>query len=156
MLGNLNATVLDFVARQKLHGQTLNLFIVEQLPLLPAEAFEVRFGPRTARELVMREVLALTYTAHDMADFARDMGHDGPPFRWDAEDRAHRRARLDALFFLLYGVTDRDDVGYIFSTFPIVAREDRARWGRYLSRDLCLAYMNALEAGDPDTRVVLA
>ena len=26
---------------------------------------------------------------------------------WDEEDRAHRRAKLDALFFHLYGVTDR-------------------------------------------------
>jgi hypothetical protein len=34
-------------------------------------------------------------------------------------------------------------------------RKDRAAMGRYFSRDLCLAYMNALEAGDPHARVVL-
>ena len=31
-------------------------------------------------------VLRLTYTAHDMAPFARDLGHHGPPFPWDQED----------------------------------------------------------------------
>ena len=35
LAANLNATILDFVARQKIQGQTLNLFIVEQLPVVP-------------------------------------------------------------------------------------------------------------------------
>ena len=33
------------------------------------------------------------------------------------------------------------------STFPIVRREDEAAFGRYRTRDLVLAYMNALAAG---------
>ena len=57
--------------------------------------------------------------------------------------------------FNLYGITDRDDVRYIYSTFPIVAREETAAHGRYLSRDLCLAWMNALAAGNPDALIVL-
>jgi hypothetical protein len=65
------------------------------------------------------------------------------------------RARLDALYFLLYGITDRDDVRYIFDTFPIVKQHDEKAFGRYRTRDLILAYMNALEAGDPDTIVAL-
>ena len=99
----------------------------------------------------MREdVLHLTYTAHDMAPFARDQGYDGPPFAWDAEDRLRRRARLDAVFFHLYGL-NRDDADYILSTFPIVKREDEQSYqGRFRSRDLILAYMAALAAGAPD------
>ncbi|PJK30429.1 hypothetical protein CVT23_06695 [Minwuia thermotolerans] len=110
----------------------------------------------------MREaVLELTYTSHDMAPFARDMGHveaDGtvkPPFIWNDERRLHLRARLDAVFFHLYGVTDREDVRYVFSTFPIIERQDRAAWGDYRSCELCLAYMNALAAGRPDAEVAL-
>ena len=61
----------------------------------------------------------------------------------------HLRAKLDAVFFHLYGVTDRDDVRYIYSTFPIVERQETATYGRYRSRDLCLAWMNALGAGEP-------
>lgn len=48
----------------------------------------------------------------------------------------------------------RDTATYIFSTFPIVEREEQAAHGRYLSRDFCLHYINALAAGDPD--VVIA
>ena len=33
--------------------------------------------------------------------------------------RLRLRAKLDAIYFHLYGVTDRDDVRYIYSTFPI-------------------------------------
>ncbi|HEV2301617.1 MAG TPA: hypothetical protein VGR91_08625 [Stellaceae bacterium] len=110
----------------------------------------------------MREaVLELTYTAHDMAPFARDIGYvDGagdirPPFIWDEERRLKLRAKLDAVYFHLYGVTDRDDVRYIFSTFGIIEREEIAAYGSYRSRELCLAYMSALAAGDPDAEVSL-
>jgi hypothetical protein len=58
---------------------------------------------------------------------------------------------LDAVFFHLYGVTDRDDVRYVWSTFPIMERQDTAAYGRYRSREVCLAYRNALAAGRPDT-----
>ena len=87
-----------------------------------------------------------------MAPFARDLGYDGAPFQWDEEDRRHRRARLDAIYFLLYGI-GKDDAAYILDTFPIVKRDDEAQFGRYLTKDLILAYMNAVAAGDMDTVV---
>ena len=162
LLANLNAIAFDFVARQKIQGQHLNWFIVEQLPVVPPERYdEVRFGPKTAAKIVREAVLELTYTAHDMAPFARDMGHVDvagkvlPPFRWDEDRRLRLRAKLDALYFHLYGVTDRDDISYIYSTFPIVEREEEKAWGHYRSRDLCLAWMNALAAGDPDAEIDL-
>ena len=156
LLANLGATVLDFVARQKAQSTHLNWFIVEQLPVVPPDRYEnVRFGPKSAGEIVREAVLELTYTAHDMAPFARDMGPVDaagdvlPPFVWDEERRLFLRAKLDAVFFHLYGVTDRDDVRYIYSSFPIVEREETAAYGTYRSRDLCLAWMNALAAGHP-------
>ena len=42
-----------------------------------------------------------------------------------------------------------------YSTFPIVEREETTAYGTYRSRDLCLAWMNALTAGDPDAEIVL-
>ena len=156
LLANLNAIPFDYVARQKVQGQHLNWYIVEQLPVVPPDRYEAtRFGPKTAAEIVRDAVLELTYTAHDMAPFARDLGYDGPPFQWDEYHRLYLRAKLDALFFHLYGITDRDDIRYIYSTFPIVARQETAAYDRYLSRDLCLAWMNALTAGDPEAEIVL-
>ena len=162
LVANLNATVFDYVARQKVQANHLNLFILEQLPVVPPERYDtIRFGPKTAREIVRDAVLELTYTAHDMAPFARDLGYVDeagrvrPPFVWDEDRRLHLRAKLDAVFFHLYGVTDRDDVRYIYSTFPIVERQEKATYGRYRSRDLCLAWMNALAAGQPDAEIDL-
>ena len=97
-------------------------------------------------------MLHLTYTAHDLAAFARDQDYEGPPFRWDEEDRLRRRARLDALFFHLYGL-DREAADYVLGTFPIVRRKEEERWGRFRSRDLILGYMAALAAGAPDADV---
>ena len=160
LVANLNATILDFVTRQKVQGQTLNLFIVEQLPVVPLDRYNsVRFGPKTAGEIVREAVLELTYTAHDMAPFARDMGHLDeaggvkPPFRWDDDRRLRLRAKLDAVFFHLYGVTNRDEVRYIYSTFPIVERQETEAYGRYRSCALCLAWINALAAGHPDAKI---
>ena len=162
LLANLGATILDFVVRQKVHSTSLNWFIVEQLPVVPPDRYEnVGFGPKTAGEIVREALLELTYTAHDMAPFARDMRHVDaagdvlPPFVWDEEHRLRVRAKLDAVFFDLYGITDRDDVRYIYSTFPIVEREETAAYGTYRSRDLCLAWMNALAADEPDAEIML-
>ena len=149
---NFNAFSLDFVARQKLQGQNLNLYILEQLPMIAPDTYERTFGHTTARELVCDHVLQLTYTAFDMTPFARDLGYDGPPFDWDEEVRCHLQARLDALYFHLYGLS-LEDAEYILETFLIVRREDEDEFGHYRTRDLILAYMNALAAGDTESRI---
>ena len=160
ILANLNALPLDFVLRQKVHGQNLNWFIIEQLPVVPLERYEtVRFGPKTASAIVREAVLELTYTADDMALFAREMGYTNeegsvrPPFQWNEGRRLSLRAKLDALFFHLYGVTSREDVRYIYSTFPIVEEADIRTYGNYRSQELCLAWINALSAGAPDEQI---
>ena len=102
----------------------------------------------TIADFIRAEVLALNYTAHDMAPFAQDMdyvddtGDVRLPFLWDPEDRAHRMARLDAIFMRLYGLSE-DDASYVLSTFPIVKKQDEAAYGRYRTRDLILAYMQS-------------
>ena len=76
ILANLNALPFDFVARQKIQGQHLNWYIVEQLPVIPLNRYELtRFGKKNAAHIICKAVLELTYTAHDMAPFARDMGY---------------------------------------------------------------------------------
>ena len=166
LLANLNSIVFDYVARQKAQSTHLNWYLLEQLPVVLPAAYERSFGSKTAAEIVREAVLKLSYTAHDLAPFARDLGHVDdagqvrPPFPWDEERRLMLRAKLDALYFLLTGVVDpadpapgREDVAYIFSTFPIVEREQTARWGTHRSRDLTLAWINALLAGQPDADI---
>ena len=125
--------------------------------MLAPDAHDLDLGNTTARDLVFDHVLRLTYTANDMVPFARDMGYGGTPFIWDEEERRHLQARLDALYFHLYGLS-RDDADSILSTFPIVQIvqwEDEAQFGTYRTRDLILAYMNAIAAGDMECVIAL-
>ena len=159
---NFNAFAFDFVLRQKLQGQTINLFILEQLPVLTPARFNdplpAAFAKAmraaklmnghhpqpTVADFVIPQVLALTYTAHDMAPFARDLGYVDaagqvlPPFVWNDEERRPRLAALDALFFWLYGL-GLDDAAYILDTFPIVRDQDTKAFGRYRTKDDVLA-----------------
>jgi len=153
LLADLASFAFDFAARQKVGGQHLNFFIVEQLPVLPPGRYDQDFGGVRLADFVTARVLELTYTAHDMAGFARDLGHvdeEGevlPPFAWDEERRLHLRCQLDALYFHLYGL-GRDEAAYILDTFPIVRRHDEERFGRYRTKDLILHYWSAYAAGD--------
>lgn len=154
LLANLNSLIADYIARQKVQSTHVNSYILEQLPLLPATAFVQRIGERVIGNFVREQVLHLTYTAVDMAPFARDMGYAGRSFVWNQEDRRHRVARLDALFFYLYGLS-REDADYVLEQFPIIRERDEAIFGRYRTKELVLAYMNAVAAGDLETIVDL-
>ena len=43
----------------------------------------------------------------------------------------------------------------MLGTFPIVRRQDEKEFGSYRTRDLVLAYMSALAAGDTETVVAV-
>jgi len=138
IVANLNAIVFDFVLRQKLYGTSLTLHILEQLPVLTRSHFNIRIGSTTVTAMIRATVLELTYTAWDLAAFAKDLGYGGPPFVWNPQRRLHLRARLDALFFLLYSITSEEEVRYIYSTFPIMEKQELATYGHYRSVTACL------------------
>lgn len=164
VLANINSVPFDYVSRQKVPTTHFTWYVLEQIPVISVDVLRGHmFGSKTAAEIIKQAVLELTYTAHDMTPFARDMGHVDsqaevlPPFSWDEARRLRLRAKLDAVYFHLYGIFDsnnraqsRDDISYIYSTFPIVERQEMEAHGRYLSRDLALAYCNTLAAGHPD------
>ncbi|MHB8290192.1 MAG: Eco57I restriction-modification methylase domain-containing protein [Acidimicrobiales bacterium] len=154
---SLSSFALDFAARQKVGGANLNFFIVQQLPVLPPETYDqaAPWDPGlTLADWLVRRVLELTYTASDLTGFARDLGYDGPPFRFDAERRVLLRAELDACFFHLYGI-EREDVEYIMGTFPIVKQHDEDAYGEYRTARLILecydAMAKAIASGEPYT-----
>ena len=154
LTANLNSLALDYVARIKVQSTHLNWYMVEQLPIIPSTAYERSIGKRKIGQLVREEVLHLTYTALDMRPFAEDLGYDGDPFPWNEQDRRHRRARLDAIFFCLYGI-DESDATYILDTFPIMREQDESAFGRYRTKEMIVAYMRAFAVGDTETHVVL-
>ena len=59
LLANLNSFVLDYTARQKMGGQTLNFFIVEQLPVLPPQAYSGKWHGVPLADFIEQRVLEL-------------------------------------------------------------------------------------------------
>jgi hypothetical protein len=145
LLANLSSHVLDYATRQKLAGVNLNYFIMKQLPALRPTTYDLanRWAPGKLVDWIAPRVLELTYTAWDVESFARDLGHQGTPFRWDAVRRSQLRGELDAAFFHLYGLS-RDDVDYVMETFPIVRKNDEKAYGEYRTKRIILETYDAL------------
>ncbi len=116
----LDSIVVDFCLRRRTSTPNVNLFVVEQLPVPPPEAFEAAcpwpsVRGETLLDFVAPRVLELVYTAYDLEPFARDMGYGGDPFAFDPVRRLELRCQLDALFFEMYGF-DADDAAYVMKT----------------------------------------
>ncbi len=147
LYANLCSFALDYAARQKVGGAHLTYGYLKQLPVLPPRTYEggtpwERGTP--LRDWILPRVLELTYTAWDLEAFGADVGHHGPPFRWNTERRSWLRAELDAAFFHLYGLS-RDDTAYVLETFPIVRRNDeKEHGGAYRTKDRVLEVYDAL------------
>ena len=157
LIATLNSIVQDFVVRSCIGGTDLSYFIIKQLPLLAPETFlDIAPCNSSYRELVIPRVLELTYTAHDIEGFARDLGYDGPPFVWD-EDRRHRlKCELDAIFAHMYGL-DRSELEWILdapppsASFPTLKRNEIKQFGEYRTQRYVLQAFDQLRRGElPD------
>jgi len=154
LLGCLNSLACDYVARQKLGGNSLTLFIMKQFPVLPPSGY-------TDADLmeVSNAVLELVYTSYSMKPFASDLGYDGPPFLWEEARRCHLRARLDAYYAHLYGLT-RDELRYILDpkdvfgedfpseTFRVLKEREIKEYGEYRTQRLVLEAYDELAKSD--------
>jgi hypothetical protein len=141
-----SSLVFDFVSRQRVGGVTMSLFIWKQLPVPTPAMLEPHLS------FIAPRVLELVYTAYDMTSLARDLGDEGEPFRWDEDRRAQLRAELDAIFFRLYGIDDRDDVDYILETFQSetggLKHNEIRDHGEYRTKRLVLAEYDRMAAAD--------
>jgi hypothetical protein len=161
LTANTASLVCDFAARQKIGGTNLNLFYLEQFPLLPPV-----FYTEHRLTFIIPMVLELTYTSHSLAPFARDLGHNGPPFAWDEDRRALLRADLDAFYARAYGLT-RDELRYILDpadvkgpdypseTFRVLKEREVRQYGEYRTRRLVLAAWDRMEANGEFAAMVM-
>jgi hypothetical protein len=144
LLANLSAIPYDFFARHKIGGTHMNFFIFKQLPVLPPSTYS-----QAAIDFIHPRVLELTYTAHDLKPWAKDLGYDGLPFRFDPERRALMRAELDAYYAHLYGLS-RDELRYILDpadlmgpdypseTFRVLKTNELRQFGEFRTQRLVL------------------
>lgn len=148
LAANLASIPLDYAARQKIGGLTLNYFILKQFPVFPPMAYRVptSWHPTLCvRDWMLPRILELSYTAWDLQPFAHDCGDEGPPYIWDPERRFLLQSELDAAFFHLYGVS-RDDAEYILSTFDVLERADFRQHGEFRTKRVVLDRYDALAA----------
>ncbi|WP_250519841.1 N-6 DNA methylase [Caballeronia sp. NCTM1] len=122
---NLASLTFDFVARQKVGGVNFSFYFMKQLPVLAPDSYSSK-----ALDFIVPRVLELTYTAHDLCQWADDLstydrrpaGERGQPFPWNPERRTQLRAELDAYFARLYGLT-REELQYVLDPTDIVGKE---------------------------------
>lgn len=153
LLGNLCSLVLDYCARVKVGGTHLTYGYLKQFPVLPPERYS-----NAHLAFIVPRILALTYTAHDLAYWARDLGYEGDPFAFDPDRRAILRAELDAYYARLYGLT-RDELRYILDpanvmgednpseTFRVLKDREERDFGEYRTQRLVLEAWDKLERG---------
>jgi hypothetical protein len=152
ILADQNSLVHDFIARQKIGGTALKYFTKKQLPHLPPESYT-----ESDLNYIVPRVLELTYTSHDLAPWAADLGYTGEPFGFNPERRAQVRAELDAYYAKLYGLT-RDELRYILDpsdthgedypteTFRGLKNKDIKNYGEYRTQRLVLEAWDALHS----------
>lgn len=152
LMGNLDALVCDFVARQKVGGTSFKYFTMKQIAVLPPDRYS-----SADLDFIVPRVLELTYTARDLKPWADDLAaydtrpvaERGRPFAWTPERRAQLRAELDAYYAHLYGLT-RDELRYILDpadvmgddypsqTFRVLREGEIRSFGEYRTRRMVL------------------
>jgi hypothetical protein len=154
LVANFNSLILDYCLRNKLSQPSIPQGSFEQLPILPRE----RYGAHD--RYIIERVLELSYTSNALRGFARSLGYEGPPFKWDEDRRATLRAELDAWYARAYGLT-RDQLRYVLDpadvmgadfpseTFRVLKeKEERLYGGDYRTGRLTLAAWDAQERGE--------
>lgn len=155
VLANMNSLPLDWAARFSVGGVNMNFYIIKQLPILPPEAYleRVRPGLPTYVEMIIPQVLELTYTADDLEGFARDVGYHGPPFLWDEQHRHRLQSELDAIYAHMYGL-DRSDMEWILdaqppsSSFSGLKRKELAEFDEYRTQRYVLSAYDQIASGE--------
>lgn len=66
LIGTFNSLLTDFIAQTKVGNQNFNIYIIEQLPILP-------FDKKINSTSIIEKVLELTYTSWDIKAFADDV-----------------------------------------------------------------------------------
>lgn len=155
LIANLSSLVLDVIARWKVSGTNLNLFLVEQFPIIPPHAYS-----DDEQEFIMSRVLELVYTTESLRGFAEDCGYYGSPFSFKPERRALLISELDALIAKKYGLA-REDLCYILDpsevmgddypseTFRVLKNSEIREFGEYRTQRLVLEAWDALEKQQP-------
>lgn len=163
LLANFLSLELDVIARMKLGGTNLTYGYFRQFPVLPPSAYH-----EAALSFIVPRVMALTYTANDMTEWAKALWNDSTPamrqkmlelngksrefsqensgstlacgpYIYDDIKRAILRAELDAYFARLYGLT-RTELQYILAPHSVMGEDYPSETFRVLKDNEIVKY----------------
>lgn len=158
----LSSLVFDYIARQKVGGSSMALFIMKQQPVLTPDQI-----PSSMQWQIVKRVAELCYFNHDMDGWASELWEEmseeqrselpqlgnQQPWIYNPERRAILQAELDAIFAHLYGlntedlryILDPEDVcgkGCINETFRVLKDNELRQYGEYRTKRLVLEAWN--------------
>lgn len=158
----LSSLVFDYVARQKVGGSSMALFIMKQQPVLTPDQI-----PSSMQWQMVKRVAELCYFNHDMDGWASELWDEmneeqraelpqlgaQQPWIYNPERRAILQAELDAIFAHLYGlntedlryILDPEDIcgkGCINETFRVLKDNEIRQYGEYRTKRLVLEAWN--------------
>lgn len=139
ILLSFNSFVFDFIARMKVGGMHLNVWIAYQQPIISYRLLE----DSCYLEKVKNNILQLIYYHESLRPFAKDLGYEGEPFRYTESIRLDLQSELDAIAAKLYGVNS-EQLSYILDTFTRLKKLEIDRYGEFRSKRLVLEYFNKL------------
>ena len=164
----LSSLVFDYVARQKVGGSSMALFIMKQQPTLTPDQI-----PSAMQWQIVKRVAELCYFNHDMDGWASELWEEmseeqrselpqlgaQQPWIYNPERRAILQAELDAIFAHLYGlntedlryILDPEDVcgkGCINETFRVLKDNEIRQYGEYRTKRLVLDAWNGFGYND--------
>lgn len=149
-IANWQCLTLDFCARNKVGGTHLTYSYLKQFPFLSPGSYG-----QASMDFIQPRVLELVYTSQDIKPWAKDLGYDGSPFRFDPERRSLLRAELDAFYAHLYGLS-RDELRYVLDpadvmgpdypseTFRVLKNNEIREFGEYRTQRLVLEAWDCL------------
>ena len=140
----LSSLVVDFFAKLKVSSNHLTQGILATLPL-PSKAKIQEFADEVLQDARWFEdrAIDLVYVSWDLVKFAKEVGRDTPPYKWDESRRFWLRCEIDAAFFhLILGTSNdwgsggdqsfaspREAVKYMLEAFSVLNRKEENRFG---------------------------
>ncbi len=164
----LSSLPFDYVARQKVGGSSMALFIMKQQPTLTPSQI-----PIAMQWQIAKRVAELCYFNHDMDGWAAELWGEmseeqrqelpqigqQKPWPFDPARRAVLQAELDAIFAHLYGLST-EDLRYILDpedvcgpccineTFRVLKDNEMRQLGEYRTKRLVLEAWNNFGFGN--------
>lgn len=139
----LGSLVVDYVVRQR--AMNIKFFVLEQAAVLAPEQLNEKcdwLGSPGVDWLFPR-VLELCYTNVELQSFAKDLGHEVGPFRWNPERRALIQAELDAAMLHLYGL-DKEQATWVLDSFTVLRKYEERDHEEFRTKRLVLAAYDAM------------